>query len=123
MAAAKGAAAPAKKGAAARGETNGKAEIEFEYLGVTLKAPPKLPPSFALRFTRIVATEERGEYAGGAAYELAARVLGDEQMDAVIAASDDLPDTEDGPTVVDLLIALVGAYGQAAGESEASAGS
>lgn len=114
------AAAPKKAGAAARAEKNGKL-IDLDFHGVKLKLPAKLPNSFSLRFARIAALEEKGEMAAGHVYELLVpRYVTESQYDEILVVIDEVNE-EVG--VSDLLIAIVGAYGAKAGESEASASS
>lgn len=118
--AARGKAAASRKGAAAaRAERNGK-PVEVDFHGVTLQLPPKLPNSFALRFARIAAKEEKGEVAVGEIYNLLVpQYLSDEKYDEVLEAVDQV--SED-VGLVDLVVAIGGSYGDV-GESAASASS
>lgn len=108
-----------KKGAASRAasaEKNGHKEIDFH--GVALRLPSKLPNSFAMRFARIAAEEEKGEVVVGEIYNLLVpKYLSVEKYDEVMDAVDE---ADEDVGLVDLVVAVGGSYGAEPGESEAS---
>lgn len=113
------AAAPKKAGAAARAEKNGKLDLDFH--GVKLTLPSKLPNSFSLRFARIAALEERGEMVAQHIYGLLVPTyVSEAKYDELVAAIDEV---DEDVGLGDLLVEIIGAYGAGAGESEASASS
>lgn len=120
MAQAKSAATRKGGGArAAKAERNGKRQIDFQ--GLKLTIPPKLPASFAYRFAKITGLEERGENATGETYNLLVKVIGEEQFEAVMEHVDSNGAEDSGP--IDLIVALIQEYGSTPGKSEASASS
>lgn len=117
MTAKSSAAASKSKGAAARAEKNGRREMDFEGLKVSL--PPKLPASFSYRFSKIAAMEERDEMTAAEAYNLVERIVGAEQLDVIADHVDTLDRDDVG--LVPFLFRIVGEYGNEPGESQASA--
>lgn len=108
-------AAPAKKGAAARAEKKADAQPTYDFRGLKLTLPKKLPLSIAMKYRSSMKDRDGSQFAF---LDLLAGVIGPDQYELVERKMDEdgLTLDDDAEVLTDLIDGVMGALGTSSGE-------